>query len=269
MSSSSSSNFLDNIKGFCIDINGVLYNCGVDQPIEGSIDAIEQLKRHSLPFLLLTNQTTLDLISFTKFLNSIGFNQTPETIIAPAPQVAIYLEQNNLRPFLLTFPEVNGDFSHLDQSNPNCVVVGDAVQHFTYENMNRAFQILMDNQDAPLIAMGRSKYYLDNGKFVLDQGAFVTGLEYAADRTAIIIGKPSANYFELALKQLDLKPEQVAMIGDDIRSDVGAAQSIGMKGILVRSGKYRRETDENHATIKPDLIVDNLAQLVDKLLTTR
>ena len=103
-SSSSSSNCLNDIKGLCIDINGVLYNCGVNQPIDGSIAAIEQLKKHSLPFLLLTNETTLDLISFTQLLNSIGFKQTPETIIAPAPQVAIYLEQNNLRPYLLTSP---------------------------------------------------------------------------------------------------------------------------------------------------------------------
>ena len=55
------------------------------------------------------------------------------------------------------------------------------------------------------------------------------------------------------------------MVGDDVSSDVGGAQAAGIRGVLVRTGKFR-PSDENHATVKPDLVVDNLSALVDMIL---
>ncbi len=59
---------------------------------------------------------------------------------------------------------------------------------------------------------------------VLDLGAYTTALEYACDISAIIMGKPSKEYFSAALESMNLKPEEVVMIGDDITSDIGGAQ---------------------------------------------
>jgi ribonucleotide monophosphatase NagD (HAD superfamily) len=52
----------------------------------------------------------------------------------------------------------------------------------------------------------------------------------------------------------------VAMIGDDISSDILGAQSCGMRGILVKTGKYR-EDEVGRSTVQPDLIIDSLAAL--------
>ena len=49
-------------------------------------------------------------------------------------------------------------------------------------------------------------------------------------------------------------------------SDVGGAQACGLRGVLVRTGKYR-PTDENHPKVKPDKIVDNLSEIVEILLS--
>jgi phospholysine phosphohistidine inorganic pyrophosphate phosphatase len=74
--------------------------------------------------------------------------------------------------------------------------------------------------------------------------------------------------FESALADIGIEAKDGLMVGDDIVSDVGGAQSCGLPGVLVRTGKYR-PSDENHAKVKPDRIVDNLAQLVTELLTTK
>ena len=50
--------------------------------------------------------------------------------------------------------DVEPQFADIDQTDPNCVVLGDAQKHFTYEKMNRAFQILLGCKDPVLIAMG-------------------------------------------------------------------------------------------------------------------
>jgi phospholysine phosphohistidine inorganic pyrophosphate phosphatase len=56
-------------------------------------------------------------------------------------------------------------------------------------------------------------------------------------------------------------PAQVAMIGDDIEVDVGGAQRAGLKGILVRTGRFR-ETDLQ-SEIEPDGVIDSIADLVE------
>ena len=55
------------------------------------------------------------------------------------------------------------------------------------------------------------------------------------------------------------------MVGDDVVSDVGGAQAAGIRGVLVRSGKYTA-ADLSHPTVTPDLLVDNLAELVNLIL---
>lgn len=54
------------------------------------------------------------------------------------------------------------------------------------------------------------------------------------------MGKLSSSFFQLALAELELPCRNVVMVGDDIDSDVGGAKKAGMKGILVKTGKYRR-----------------------------
>ena len=56
------------------------------------------------------------------------------------------------------------------------------------------------------------------------------------------------------------------MIGDDIVSDVGGAQTAGIRGVQVRTGKFR-PSDENHPDVRPDLIVDNLKNFVDHVFS--
>jgi ribonucleotide monophosphatase NagD (HAD superfamily) len=95
---------------------------------------------------------------------------------------------------------------------------------------------------------------------LLDAGAFVAGLEYAADVEAVVLGKPSPAYFEAACEALDADPELTWMVGDDIESDIAGAQAMHMKTVLVRTGKFR--PDEVEASrVRPDGIVSSIGQL--------
>ena len=93
-----------------------------------------------------------------------------------------------------------------------------------------------------------------------DIGAFVAGLEYVTGHTARIMGKPSLDFFRLGLDSLGLPPASVAMVGDDIDSDVGGGQAAGMGGILVKTGKFRKSYAES-SNIQPDAIIDSIADL--------
>jgi phospholysine phosphohistidine inorganic pyrophosphate phosphatase len=161
------------------------------------------------------------------------------------------------------------EFDGLDTSNPNCVVVGDAAEHFSYENVNKAFNELLGMSDPILISMGKGRYYQEKGQLVIDLGAYATALEYATDTKATVIGKPAEKFFMAALAKLNCSnPEDAVMIGDDLNSDVGGAQKLNIRGIQVRTGKFRPGRDDCHPTIKPDAIVDNLLGAINLILQT-
>ena len=150
------------------------------------------------------------------------------------------------------------------QEDPNCVVMGDATTNFTYEAMNAAFSVLL--RHPTLFSMGMGKYYKHGTGLVLDVGCFTKALEYASGVAPVVVGKPSGEYFGAAVRDLGLDGGEVVMVGDDIVSDVGGAQACGLRGIQVRTGKFRAARDEPHAVVKPDGYVDNLKEFVDLLV---
>jgi HAD superfamily hydrolase (TIGR01458 family) len=117
---------------------------------------------------------------------------------------------------------------------------------------------------ATLVTMHKNLYWKTQDGMRLDAGAFVAGLELAADTEATVVGKPSSAFFDAALELLGVDRSLVAMVGDDIESDVLAAQSAGLTGIQVRTGKFRDE-DLERASGSPDHVIDSIADLPDLL----
>ncbi|XP_046567217.1 phospholysine phosphohistidine inorganic pyrophosphate phosphatase-like [Haliotis rubra] len=258
------------VDGVLLDITGVLYNSGPGRGsvIPGSVDAVDRLRQAGLPIRFCTNETTSTKSALVEKLQFHGFNLTEADVFPPAPAVCSILKRRHLRPFLLLHPNARANFADIDTSNPNCVVMGDAVDEFTYENMNKAFKLLMSLEEPVLISMGRGKYYKEDNEIVLDLGAFMKALEYACDIEAEVVGKPSPSFFNAALEDMGVTSDKVVMVGDDVVNDIGGSQACGMRGVLVRTGKYR-PSDEQHPTVKPSGVVDNLAQAVDLILKHR
>ena len=254
------------LAGVLLDISGVLKNG--ETAIPRSVEAVRKLREAGLPIRLVTNETQVTRQTLAAGLTNLGFSVQEWDIIPPCPALITLLKREDLRPHLLVHPSVLPEFEGIDQSSPNCVVVSDAADNFTYENLNEAFRILIDMEKPRLFSLGRGRYYNDNGVLVLDVGVFTAALEYAADIKAEVIGKPQPEFFMSALRDMRVEPQEAVMIGDDVVADVGGAQHCGITGVLVRTGKYR-PLDEKHPTVHPDAVVDDLAQAVDLILKSR
>jgi phospholysine phosphohistidine inorganic pyrophosphate phosphatase len=254
------------LTGVLLDISGVLKDGGT--AIAGSVEAVRKLREAGFKIRLVTNETQITRQTLAASLTDIGFCVQERDIIPPCPALITLLKRENMRPHLLVHPNVLPEFDGIDQNNPNCVVVSDAADNFTYENLNEAFRILIEMEKPRLFTLGRGRYYSDNGVLVLDVGVFTAALEYAADTQAEVIGKPQPEFFMSALRDMGVEPQEAVMVGDDIVSDVGGAQHCGLTGMLVRTGKYR-PSDEKHPTVHPDAIVNDLAQAVDLILKYR
>lgn len=77
-------------------------------------------------------------------------------------------------------------------------------------------------------------------------------------------GKPDLRIYRMALEKLSTPPEETWMVGDNLVWDVGAPQSLGIKGIWV---DYRQKglPDEGDSPIIPDRIIAHVGQLLDDL----
>jgi HAD superfamily hydrolase (TIGR01458 family) len=254
---------LGEIQGLLLDVGGVLYQG--DAAIEGSAAAIARLRERKIPFRLLTNTTRTTRASLAGKLKGFGFDVDETEIVTPASAAGAILNRDGARPHLFVHPDLLPDCP-AEAETPDAVLMGDAGEHFTFENMNRAFNVLIDG--GKLYALGRNRFFRGRDGFELDAGPFVAALEYAAETEALLIGKPSKDFFLTAARELGIAPGNVVMVGDDLESDVEGAIAAGLQATLVRTGKFR-DGDAARARKGGAHVAASLAAFVDGLPASR
>ena len=254
---------MDQKRGILFDLDGVFYVS--NQAIDGGQKLIDSLRNKSIPFRFLTNTTTKTRGQLTQELNSRGLIVREKEIISAGQAGVTHLRKCGSPPcYLLISDELKEDYSEFDCSDqkPEYVVVGDRGHDWTYDDMNEEFRCMMDG--AELLALHKGKYFQVRDGLDLDIGAIVTGLEYATGKQAITLGKPNKEFFQAALDDIGCSSIDVIMVGDDLINDIGGAQRTGMKGVLVRTGKFRK-SDLSHSDVKPDFIIESINELEDIL----
>lgn len=250
-------NSLNSVQGFLFDIDGVLYID--DTPISGAIDAINTVKGTGFPCRFVTNTTVKSRQDIANKLKGMGFSITEQEIFS-APQATVrYLQQqdSSVRCKLYVAESIQADFADVRQTTgtPTHVVIGDIGPIWNYELLNTILADLLAG--AELIAIHKNRFWETQDGLRMDIGGFIAALEYACNRPARVMGKPSRDFFDLAVNDLGVPKSAVAVIGDDIDSDVKGAQEAGLSGVLCKTGKFREEYFQA-SQVKPDYILDSI-----------
>ena len=246
-----------------IDLDGVLYQ-GV-KVIPGALELIRWIQNQSIPHLFITNTTSRPRRKIVEKLSGFGFDISEQSILTPPIAACEWLSENVTGETALFIPSsTREDFNSIPilkqgKISVVAVVLGDIGEEWTFSELNRAFTFLMEEPQPKLVALGMTRYWKTAKGLQLDVGPFVKALEYAANCEAVVLGKPSAQFFNAALRILHCEPSQAVMIGDDILGDVQGAQHAGIKGVLVRTGKFR--PSDIDSGIHPDAIIDSIAGL--------
>jgi len=251
------------IRGLLLDLEGVLHQG--DVPVPGAVGAFRALQTSGLAIRYLTNTTTRPRRAIAERLDALGFAVAYEEVFSPPAAAARLLAELGARRIhLAAAPELAEDFPDVEirgeGERVDAVVLGDLYRDFTWERLNGLFQAIAAG--ALPIALHKNRVSRREEGISLDLGPFVAALEYAAGVEARVVGKPSADFFALALGSLDLEPAEALMVGDDIEADIGGALNAGLAAVQVRTGKYRPRDDEL-SDIRPTGRIDSLAELAE------
>ncbi len=253
------SSTLSGTRAILLDLEGTLSQAG--RPVPGAAEVLRELDRRGIPFRFVTNTTSRPLRVLVAELSAMNLPASPERIFtAPRAAREFLISKEWTRAHLLVRPEVVEDFPGIvaDDVSPQAVVLGDLGEETTFARLNRAFRLLLEG--AEFVTLARNRYYRGPEGLLLDQGPFVAALEYASGRVATLVGKPSSGFFGAALRSLGVEPSEAAIVGDDLEADVGGGQMAGMRGVLVRTGKFR-DGDLSRSAVRPDAVIDSVADL--------
>jgi HAD superfamily hydrolase (TIGR01458 family) len=249
-----------------LDVDGVFHVSG--SPIDGVGDAIQRLRDDGHRLRFVTNNTTRSRADLAEELRAFGI-ELEDDEVETTPRAAARTLKGK-RVLALTLEAIRTELEGVDLvgEEADAVLLGGADETdetnrvFSYMNLARAFAEL--EAGAELFCLHKNPWWQTSRGPLLDSGAFVAGLEYAAGVEATVLGKPSPAFFGAALEALDADPELTWMVGDDLDADITGAKGCGLNAILVRTGKYRDETLQE-ALVKPDAIIDSIGDLPDYL----
>jgi HAD superfamily hydrolase (TIGR01458 family) len=257
-------NRLDDVRGILFDMDGVLYNSG--SLIPGAVETLEWVRIRAIPHLFVTNTTSRSRSALARKLEAFGIRAEESAILTPAVAAVEWLRANGSGDIaLFVRPAAREEFAGLScvpddaERGAAWVVAGDLGELWDFRTLNRAFRLLHHNPDAILIALGMTRYWLDADGISLDVAPFVAALEHATGRKAMVFGKPAAAFFHAAAARLGLSSAEILMIGDDVNADVAGAQAAGLKGALVRTGKFRPADLDGE--VRPDAVFDSISGL--------
>ncbi len=278
---------LRGVRALLLDLDGVIVVAG--EPVAGAGDAIRGLQARGTPYRIVTNTSAVSRATLSRWAARLGVeipaDRFQSALSASAAWARRAFPDGPL--YVLASDDAKQEFAGqrlLDHGGAGAkgasaaaVIVGDSPEEATFDNLNRAFRLIRGG--AVLVGMHQNPWWLTPDGPTLDSGAYVAGLEFAAETKARIVGKPSRAFFTEAIRDLQrevsgaggprLARGDIAMVGDDVRTDIRASQRAGLRGIFVQTGKHGLADVEAAAGERggrrPDAIAASLAEVVAAL----
>ena len=252
------------IKALILDADGVVWKG--DHPIGDLKEIFKKLNQKGIEYCFATNNSTKSIANYLERFAGFHIPATQGQIFTSGKTTADILKErypNGGNVFVVGMEGLiqtlkGAGFDHSD-TNPLAVVVG-LDKEVTYSKLSTA--TLLIRQGIPFIATNADKTFPSPEGLVPGAGSIVAALIASTDTNPEVIGKPHTPIFTQALAYLNKRPEEVLVVGDRLETDIAGGQATGCKTAVVLSGVSTREVCEAWAP-PPDVIADNLSQLVD------
>ena len=267
---------LANIRHVALDMDGTIY-MGMSL-FDYTIPFLQSLREMGITYSFLTNNPSTSIPDYLKKLAGMGIEATEEEMYTTALATIDYIKTNYpaaRRLFLLGTPSMISEFEKAGfesvadsaEERPDVLVVA-FDKTLEYSRLCRA--AYWAQQGVPYVATNPDRVCpTDQPTVLVDCGSICKCIEHATGRQPdIVLGKPDPNMLTGVQARYGVKPEQVAMVGDRIYTDIEMAHNAGAFGVLVLSGETTLQIADE-APRQPDLIADSIEVLGELLRASR
>ena len=257
---------------YFIDVQGTLISDTDKSPIAGSIEFINRLNKTKTPYMVITNNTKKASKDFYAFLISLGFDFGFDKYLDPLMMLESHVEKEAIAAygadeFLRTLTDMG---YRLDYEKPKTVLIA-IKENFSADEYAQMIDFILGG--ATLVGMHETSIYAKNNKRYPGVGAVLKLLEFATSCSYTVVGKPSVAFYEesLALLRLqapEVKFEDITIISDDVKGDLGGAKELGMRTLFVTSGKYKSAQEIVpflKDSLKPDAVYANMQEILETI----
>jgi len=249
----------DPVKAVLFDLDGVLY-VG-DEIIEGASEAVSFTRERGLRLAGITTTQSKRMID--EKLAGFDIPIVKEEIYTPAALAVNIIADKSATLYVRDALLEDFHAVQIRDQHPDYIVMGDlGGDGYTPDLLHTIFNHVM--QGSQVLALHKNRFWQKQDGLHLDIGPFVAAVEYASGKNAMILGKPSADFFFGVCAALNVSPIETLMIGDDIESDIGGARDAGLQTALVKTGKHRADF-VNLSGIQPDHLLTSIDDLPELL----
>lgn len=254
------------ITCFLLDMDGTIY-LG-DQLLDGTLEFLDALRATGRQAVFLTNNSSKCGASYVEKLQRMGITEPFLTVVTSGQATARYVLKAfpGQRPYLLGNDILKAEMLAMGvpvtNDNPDYVIIAFDTQ-LDYEKLTHVCDYVRTG--LPYIATHPDFNCPTEDGFIPDIGATIAYIKASTGREPdLIVGKPYGTIVDDVLAQTDHKPEEMAMVGDRLYTDILTGLNHDIYSILVLTGETTQEMLDA-SDIKPDLVVDRLSSLIQWL----
>jgi 4-nitrophenyl phosphatase len=263
---------LQSLRTVLLDGDGVIWRA--DEVVPGALDFFAVLEQRGIEWALLTNNNTRTVADFVAKLRRFGIDGEPGRVFTSCTVTADFLRQRygpgaavhavGMDGLLTTLLEAGFCLSSGETPPPHPVaaVVAGMDRAITHDKVKVAMRLILGGAD--FMATNSDPYFPTPDGLNPGTGMIVAMLKTVTGVPPIVMGKPEAPLYQMALKHLQADAATTVMVGDQLITDILGAQRLGLGGILVLSGAATR-AELAQSPIRPDMVFEDLGEMAAAL----
>ena len=263
---------LTNLRHLALDLDGTLYLGG--RLFEFTRPFLAQILEMGIGRTFFTNNSSRSTKQYVSKLNALGIEAVASDIFSSTHCTLDYLRSERLdirKLFVLGTPALREEFAEHgfieSDDDPDAVIVGFDTT-LAYDRVCRAAWWI--SKGKPFIATHPDRICpTDEATMLPDCAAICAMFTTATGRKPdVVLGKPDPRMLKGVMERHQLKPHELAVVGDRIYTDMAMARAAGAVGVLVLTGETTRE-QADEASPPPDLVLNDIGELGALLAKSR
>ena len=262
---------LARVSTWIFDLDGVIWRG--ESPIKGAAASVERLRQMGKRPLFATNNSSRAPEYFAQRLQAMNINAAPEDVVTSATATAFYVRSHwpHARVFVVGEEGVQ---TLLRKAGAQVVTIEDAHEtqsvdlvvagidrSFTYEKLRLAQKFILSG--AKFIATNRDATFPVEGGVVPGAGSIVAAIECASGVVPLSMGKPEPAMLLGILERFGLRPDEAAIVGDRLDTDIACGARAGIGTVCVGTGVTSLEVAQKaRGELKADLLFADLPALL-------